>query len=944
MLAISVQTISYSDLSPSPETSQELDHSTNRSDGLPASNTGSNKVASTADSDQTDFFYNGNTTQVYLNTSHVQPGEVLGLTVNSTEWSMDNHNNTYRYQIASPTAQRPVNSSMINPTNNSVGTASEVSSWEGQNLTSTYQHNLTSYYVYPTDLTLTKIEDVANSTQGFTTAKVEWKTAGKANSSVVYGTAVDSLTETESSAIYTTTHVIYLTNLFPNTTYYYNITSVDIFGNSLTNGTFSVTTPEVTEGYAYIQNVTISGVGVNTATVDFDTSLPANGSLVYSKSRNTLLTGGTVEFTGDTTIGHTVGLGPLDQGTTYFFYLNVSIGDNETVENNAGIYFQFTTTTDGVVAPDLSTAVSVQANYNSTHAKVEFNTTANIYNISTIVSYATTPYFTSPKSTTRLVNTTTHVHYIPILQATHYYFRIILDNNAAGSGAQQWVINDQSSYYQFETQPRKTVLTNEGLVELGIEIPTYPAVLGVWQFTLTVQLNETDDDLTNTTKTYVATFIVNNTLSFNLQTTLVQRGTWANDTDMYNNWVRDDAMDESSIYSPGDHVGFVGNLLYQNSGVDINRSNIEYWGQVRLYYEGEKIGSDGIIIDLPPSSLGINQSHITNIDTNLSSLFEFTLPDIDLFGQVTVEFRVLFPSETSYGGSGYTQVTEMFNITVKYRLAVTERTGEADYSLTDTNVHGSATILPYHWHDLSAFTDNNVSNVLEIPGDQVQVDVIVQLGATNVELFQVEKANYTYYWYRDRLESSVATGSYALTLNWTAGRINVALAENVYGSANPTAFTYNFTVDKILSIKDLTGKNVVNPGTTAIVRFKVVVNGTQVAWDQQVAGLTATPDSGITLAGTIEYKEVTGEYQLQITVGESTSSGNYTINISGGGVLDGDLTVVVMEEPTETTEDTALTETTTEKPISLTDWGLMGLTGLGAVVYIGVVVVFFRRK
>jgi hypothetical protein len=75
-------------------------------------------------------------------------------------------------------------------------------------------------------------------------ATVQWSTDEPATSLVGYGTAPGSLTQTASAPLLLTTHSVLLTGLAADTTYYYEVTSVDAAGNSATSSVDSfVTTP-----------------------------------------------------------------------------------------------------------------------------------------------------------------------------------------------------------------------------------------------------------------------------------------------------------------------------------------------------------------------------------------------------------------------------------------------------------------------------------------------------------------------------------------------------------------------------------------------------------------------------------------------------------------------------------------------------------------------------
>jgi hypothetical protein len=80
------------------------------------------------------------------------------------------------------------------------------------------------------------------------TATVQWATDEPSTSLVRYGTSPGSLTLSASSPLLLTTHSLVLTGLSGNTTYYYQVTSVDAAGNSATSAVSSLLVTTVDTG------------------------------------------------------------------------------------------------------------------------------------------------------------------------------------------------------------------------------------------------------------------------------------------------------------------------------------------------------------------------------------------------------------------------------------------------------------------------------------------------------------------------------------------------------------------------------------------------------------------------------------------------------------------------------------------------------------------------
>lgn len=98
-------------------------------------------------------------------------------------------------------------------------------------------------YVPPfPDTTPPVITNISNSSITSSSAVITWSTNENSNSVVKYGTVSGSYINTSSDAAYVTSHTIILTNLAPNTTYYYVVNSTDMSGNSAQSTEYSFKT------------------------------------------------------------------------------------------------------------------------------------------------------------------------------------------------------------------------------------------------------------------------------------------------------------------------------------------------------------------------------------------------------------------------------------------------------------------------------------------------------------------------------------------------------------------------------------------------------------------------------------------------------------------------------------------------------------------------------
>jgi len=101
-----------------------------------------------------------------------------------------------------------------------------------------------SRWIYIDDNTDPVISGISSSPSS-NVATITWTTNENANSTINYGTTY-SVSSLEDDDDFTTSHSIELTDLAYSTTYYYNITSCDQYGNCATNGTYSFTTSSYT--------------------------------------------------------------------------------------------------------------------------------------------------------------------------------------------------------------------------------------------------------------------------------------------------------------------------------------------------------------------------------------------------------------------------------------------------------------------------------------------------------------------------------------------------------------------------------------------------------------------------------------------------------------------------------------------------------------------------
>jgi hypothetical protein len=173
-------------------------------------------------------------------------------------------------------------------------------------------------------------------------ATISWTTDEPADSVVNYGTTT-ALGSTESDSSLVMNHEIMITDLLPDTTYYFEVQSTDEASNTAiddNNGNYYTfftgqdTTPPV------ITNVQSSGITHNSATITWDTDESSNSRVNYGTT--TAL--GESEFSSAMVTSHSIALSDLLPETTYFFEVESTDGEGNTAtDDNNGSYYSFTT-------------------------------------------------------------------------------------------------------------------------------------------------------------------------------------------------------------------------------------------------------------------------------------------------------------------------------------------------------------------------------------------------------------------------------------------------------------------------------------------------------------------------------------------------------------------------------------------------------------------------
>ncbi|MEM4268300.1 MAG: NosD domain-containing protein [Candidatus Woesearchaeota archaeon] len=180
-----------------------------------------------------------------------------------------------------------------------------------------------------TDTKAPTITSLQNTTITGTGAVISWTTDENANSTVKYGTASGSYTLFQKNESFSTSHIIILTNLSSETTYYYVVNSTDASGNSNQSVEYSFTTLDITPpAVISIANTT----GENFAVITWGTNENSTSVVKYGTASSSY----SITYSNSSLVtSHLVNLTGLSTGT-YYYVVNSS--DTSGNSNQSGEY------------------------------------------------------------------------------------------------------------------------------------------------------------------------------------------------------------------------------------------------------------------------------------------------------------------------------------------------------------------------------------------------------------------------------------------------------------------------------------------------------------------------------------------------------------------------------------------------------------------------------
>lgn len=296
------------------------------------------------------------------------------------------------------------------------------------------------------------ISNVSVTSIDTTQAVVTWDTDELSSSTVGYSGTSGIFTSEIGNASFVDNasgagrHSVVLTNLTPNTHYYFQVQSSDPSGNASTDNNGG-------SGYAFttLSGPVISGVSVisvtdDQVTIDWNTTTSASSFIVYS----TAVSGGALTSpteTGSSNLAttHNETLTGLSSGTTYYFSVKSTDGSgNIATDNNGGNFYEVSTTSD-TTPPVLSSIVANFVTENRSVIEWVSDEAATSQ-----VRYAKTSG--GPYASTTATATYDRGHYVILtsLEAnTTYYYRVVsvdLSGNQKVSSEQSFTTAQDAEY------------------------------------------------------------------------------------------------------------------------------------------------------------------------------------------------------------------------------------------------------------------------------------------------------------------------------------------------------------------------------------------------------------------------------------------------------------------------------------------------------------------
>ncbi len=303
----------------------------------------------------------------------------------------------------------------------------------------------TGKYTTPPELT-----DGPTIEYKISSAKVSWLTDREASSFVEIGENTNyGLTQGQFDFL--KKHEVNLDNLKPDTIYHYRVKYVDQDGNI----GYSADSTFKTEPAPRAANVEIFDIRLTTAVINWNTTAPAECSVLIGKNSNYSTT--IENVSGGFTKSHSVRLSDLEHSSLYHFAIRIKdIDDNEVISDD----YSFET----LKFPKVS-LVRLEPIKDASTATMKFTWTTNVPTTS-VIEYTPQGGRTQEAVSSKLI--TTHELTIPGLQDNTPYVVQILGRDQFGN---QPISDRQTFKTDFDTRPPKVsnVTSESEILGYGLE-------------------------------------------------------------------------------------------------------------------------------------------------------------------------------------------------------------------------------------------------------------------------------------------------------------------------------------------------------------------------------------------------------------------------------------------------------------------------------------------
>lgn len=169
-------------------------------------------------------------------------------------------------------------------------------------------------------------------------ATISWATNRGSSSVVRYGRSLGEFEASSGQLDELTDHSVVLLGLYPSTTYYFQVQSLDEFRDYEDASAFSDTYSFVTSPAPAISETTVKNITLTSADISFETTTVSNSTIFYGET--TSFDNQINDVSGASTTNHNVKLASLKAGTTYYFQIRgIDVDNNLIISDN----YQFDT-------------------------------------------------------------------------------------------------------------------------------------------------------------------------------------------------------------------------------------------------------------------------------------------------------------------------------------------------------------------------------------------------------------------------------------------------------------------------------------------------------------------------------------------------------------------------------------------------------------------------